>query len=156
VWTRGPATPACLASTAPPRRSNACLHLWDPHPSAPEGRLPPVGCVPRHLPLPHPMLRLPCSQGPELIVNLMACPALWPSLLQLHPRCSHVVTAKPSLCHIPYFGPVFPSLLSPSVHYVYHTSVGSAYPIQCTDPIWSDVWIQSDVRIRSGLVRSDL
>jgi hypothetical protein len=41
-------------------------------------------------------------------------------------------------CHIPYFGPVFPSILSPSVHY----------------PIWSDVWIQSDVRIRSDPIQS--
>jgi hypothetical protein len=58
--------------------------------------------------------------------------------------CKETLFLKPKkctfdTCHIPYFGPVFPSLLSPSVHCVYHTSVGSAYPIQCTDPIWSDV-----------------
>ncbi|KAG2091175.1 uncharacterized protein F5147DRAFT_780055 [Suillus discolor] len=63
-------SPACLASAAPPRRSNATLHLWDPHPDGPEGSLPPAGCVPRHLPLLHLMLRLPPSQGPKLIINL--------------------------------------------------------------------------------------
>jgi hypothetical protein len=44
------------------------------------------------------------------------------------------------VCHIPYFGPVFPSLLSPSVHY----------------PIWSDVWIQSNVHIRSDPIWSTI
>ncbi|KAG2086753.1 uncharacterized protein F5147DRAFT_764907 [Suillus discolor] len=35
VLTRGPTSPACLASAAPPRRSNATLHLWDPRPNGP-------------------------------------------------------------------------------------------------------------------------
>ncbi|KAG1809527.1 hypothetical protein EV424DRAFT_1542952 [Suillus variegatus] len=69
VWTRGPASLACLASTAPPRRSNATLHLWDPCPNRPKESLPLAGRVPRHLPLLHPLLCLPPGQGPELIVQ---------------------------------------------------------------------------------------
>ncbi|KAG1764988.1 hypothetical protein EDD22DRAFT_881652, partial [Suillus occidentalis] len=95
VWTGGPATPAYLASGAPPRRSNVIRYLWDLPPNTSEVRPPPSGLVPGPLPLLPPLVRLPRSPGPGLKVNLVGYPELRPSLLRLHPRCSLVVAARP-------------------------------------------------------------
>ncbi|KAG1786415.1 hypothetical protein EV424DRAFT_1356762, partial [Suillus variegatus] len=110
-WTRGPASPACLASAAPPRRSNATLHLWDRRPNGPKGSLPPAGHVPRHLPLLHPMLHLPPDQGPKLVVNLVALPKLWPSPAATTPQVqscgrSKTITTKKTPAPAPAPAPV--------------------------------------------------